>query len=116
MVTEFGRFTCRRYVRENSINDFGLTDSIGNFGGIVVQIFLGLAIMNSTRKQSYRLAVFFSVGYVVYEFAQPILPRGVFDWNDVFGTVIGFLISVLVISLIWRVAPLAEQVNETGDK
>lgn len=116
LVTEFGRFTCRRYVRENSINDFGLTDSIGNFGGIVVQIFLGLAIMNSTRKQSYRLAVFFSVGYVVYEFAQPILPRGVFDWNDVFGTVIGFLISVLVISLIWRVAPLAEQVNETGDK
>jgi len=103
IVTEFGRFPLRRYVRSNNIDDFGLTDSIGNFGGIVVQIFLGLAIMNATRRQSYRLAAFFSVGYVVYEFAQPILPRGVFDWNDVFGTIIGFVISLLVLSVIWRV-------------
>lgn len=116
VVTEFGRFTCRRYVRENGIDDFGLTDSIGNIGGMVVQIFLGLAIMNSTRRQSYRLAAFFSVGYVIYEFAQPVLPRGVFDWNDIFGTIVGFLISVLVLSLIWRVVPLAEQVPESSEK
>ena len=108
IVTEIGRFPLRRFVRANNIDDFGLTGSIGNFGGIVVQIFLGLAIMNATRRQSYRLAAFFSVGYVVYEFAQPVLPRGVFDWNDVFGTIIGFLVSVLVLSLIWRVVPLAE--------
>ncbi len=102
IVTEFGRFPIRRFVRANNIDDFGLTDSIGNFGGIVVQIFLGLAIMNATRSQSYRLAAFFSVGYVVYEFAQPVLPRGVFDWNDVFGTIIGFVVSLMVLSVIWR--------------
>lgn len=115
-VTEFGRFICRPYVQEKGINDFGLTDSIGNFGGIVVQIFLGLALMNATRRQSYRLATFFIVGYVLYEFAQPVLPRGVFDWNDVYGTIIGFLFSVLVLTLMWRLMPFAEQVHDSSEK
>jgi uncharacterized membrane protein YccC len=72
-------------------------------GGIVVQIFFGLAVLNPNRRQSYRLATFFSVGYVVYEFLQPYLPKGVFDWKDVYGTVIGFAVSVLLLALTWRV-------------
>ena len=58
-ATEFGRHICRPYFRESRISDFGLTDSIGNWSGIIVQIFLGLAIFNSGKKQSYTLAAFF---------------------------------------------------------
>jgi hypothetical protein len=100
-VTELGRFVVRPYVREHGIDDLGLTDSIGNLGGIIVQIFIGLAILNASRKQSYRLAAFFAAGYVVYECLQPLLPRGVFDWNDIYATGIGFGVSVLLVSVVW---------------
>jgi len=105
IVTELGRHVYRPYVRANAIHDLGLADSIGNLGGIVVQIFLTLAVMNPTRKQSYRLAAFLSVGYIVYEFVQPILPRGTFDWKDVIGTLMGFCISTLILLVIWQRFP-----------
>ena len=97
------------------MNDLGLADCIGNLGGIGVQIFLGLAILNSTRQQSYRMAVFFSLGYIVYEFAQPYLPKGVFDWKDIFGTVVGFAVSVLVISLVWKAAGPEHSLESSGE-
>lgn len=107
-LTEVGRFILRPYVREHGINDLGLTDCIGNLGGIIVQIFLGLAFLNPTRPQSYRLAGFFSLGYIVYEFAQPVLPKGVFDWKDVYGTAIGLGLSLPVLALLWRMYPGTE--------
>lgn len=110
-VTEFGRFVVRPYVRDNGIDDYGLTDTIGNWGGIVVQIFFGLAMLNPTRAQSYRLAAFFSVGYIIYEIVQPMLPRGTFDWNDVWGTVVGYVIAVLILLLVWRLVPGDEPVE-----
>ena len=55
--TEFGRFVLRPWVRKNGIEDFGLTDTIGNWGGILVQIFVGLAILHPNRAQSFRLAL-----------------------------------------------------------
>jgi len=112
-VTEFGRFVCRPYVRANGIDDFGLTDSIGNLGGIVVMIFLGCAALNPTREQSYRLAAFYAVGFIVYEFLQPILPKGVFDWNDVIGTGFGFLISLPILAAVWRSSRPVEPHSES---
>ena len=52
-ITEFGRFVARPYVRRHGINDVGLTDCIGNLGGILVIIFLGCAAYNADIKQSY---------------------------------------------------------------
>jgi hypothetical protein len=101
-VTEFGRFVLRPLVRQHGFDDFGFTGSIGNLGGILVMIFLGCALLNPTREQSFRLAAFYSVGFVIYEFVQPILPRGVFDWNDVIGTCIGYLISLPILSGVWH--------------
>jgi hypothetical protein len=103
IATEFGRYVNRPHFQAHRTNDLGLADCMGNLGGIVVQIFLGLAILNPSRRQSYRLAVFFAVGYVVYEFAQPYLPKGVFDWPGVYGAAIGFMISVLLLAVVWRV-------------
>ena len=101
-VTEFGRHFLRPLVRQHNIDDFGLTGSIGNLGGILVMIFLGCALLNPTREQSFRLAAFYSVGFVIYEFVQPFLPRGVFDWNDVIGTGIGYLISLPILMVVWH--------------
>ena len=92
----------------------GFTDCIGNLGGIVVQIFLGLAVFNPTKQQSYRLAAFFSLGYVLYEFAQPVLPRGVFDWKDVYGTAIGFCLSLPMLALLWRLFPVRKAEQAIG--
>jgi hypothetical protein len=103
-VTEFGRLVLRPHVREHGIDDLGLTDSIGNSGGILVQIFLAFAIMNPDRKRSYLFATFFAAGYIVYEFLQPHLPRGVFDWNDVWGTLIGYAVALPILALVWRLA------------
>ena len=100
-VTEFGRFVYRPYVRRNHIVDWGLADCIGNLGGIVVQIFLTLAMMNSSKQQSFRIAPLLAVGYIVYEFLQPVLPKGVFDWKDVYGTLFGLGLAVIMLLMIW---------------
>lgn len=96
LATEFGRFVYRPYIYENNINDFGLADSVGNWGGIVVQIFFGLAILNSSYKKGFRLIGLFVVGYIVYEILQPVLPRGTFDWLDIYGTLIGGAIGMIL--------------------
>ncbi len=100
IMTEIGRYYYRPYIYENNINDLGIADSIGNLGGIVVQIFFGLLLLNSSKKKGFRVIVFFVVGYIFYEIVQPILPRGVFDWLDIYGTVLGGIVGLLLYLLI----------------
>ncbi len=57
-LTEIGRYIYRPFIYENTLNDYGIADSMGNSGGIVVQIFFGLAIFNSTRTKGLRLISF----------------------------------------------------------
>ncbi len=102
-ITEAGRYIYRPFIYGNEINDYGIADSIGNSGGIVVQIFFMLAILNSPRKKVFRVIGFVTVGYVVYEILQPYLPKGVFDWNDIYGTVIGGVFTFLIILLIRKI-------------
>jgi len=46
------------------------------------------------------LIAFFTVGYIVYEILQPYLPKGTFDWKDIYGTLIGAVFSLLLFLLI----------------
>jgi hypothetical protein len=101
-VTEFGRYIYRPWAYARGLSDFGLADSVGNLGGIIVQIFISVAAFNTTRQQSFRVATFLSVGFIVYEFAQPYLPKGVFDWRDVAATALGYAISCVFLWVIWR--------------
>ena len=103
--TEFGRFVLRPWVRENGFEDFGLTDTIGNWGGILVQIFVGLTILHPNRLQSFRLATFYAAGFILYEFLQPYLPKGTFDWNDVLGTLAGWIVAMVLLALVWKRFP-----------
>ena len=97
--TEAGRFVYRPYIYENNINDFGLADSVGNWGGIIVQVFFMLAIFNSPFRKFINLLLFIVVGYILYEALQTVLPRGVFDWKDVYGSIIGGFISLIIFYL-----------------
>jgi len=99
-LTEIGRYIYRPYIYENNINDFGIADSMGNLGGIVVQIFFGLSFFNPGKKKGIYLITFFVVGYIVYEILQPYLPKGTFDWRDIYGTLIGAVFSLLLFLLI----------------
>lgn len=58
IFTELRRNFYRPYIYENRINDFGLADSIGNWGGILVQIFFGLVIVNPIKIKGIRLIIF----------------------------------------------------------
>ncbi len=110
LLTKIGQTTYRSYIYENKINDFGIADSIGNSGGILVQIFFGLAILNPSRKKGLRLIIFFTLGYILYEFAQLILPKGVFDWQDVYGTLFGGVIGIFIFLLINRLVKKNKQI------
>lgn len=103
VLTEIGRYVYRPYIYENNINDLGIADSMGNLGGIMVQMFFGLTLLNSSRKKGVRIILFFVVGYIVYEILQPFLPKGVFDWKDIYGTIIGGVIGFLLFLLIHKV-------------
>jgi glycopeptide antibiotics resistance protein len=102
-LTEIGRYIYRPFIYENNISDYGLADSMGNLGGIIVQIFFGLALINSTKKKGLRIISVLVIGYILYEVVQPILPKGVFDWKDIYGTIIGGLIGMLLFLLIHKV-------------
>jgi len=103
VLTEIGRYVYRPFIYENNINDFGIADSMGNLGGIIVQLFFGLTVFNSTKKKGLRLISFFIIGYTLYEIAQPFLPKGVFDWKDIYGTFVGGIIGLLLFLLIHKV-------------
>ena len=100
LLTEVGRYIYRPYIYENQINDFGIADSMGNLGGIVVQIFFGLTILNPLYKKAIRLVLFFATGYILYEMIQPYLPKGTFDWLDIYGTLLGSVLAILILTVI----------------
>ena len=100
MLTEVGRNVYRPFIYETGINDFGLADSMGNLGGIVVQVFVSLALLNSQKTKAFNVIGFLVVGYILYEMVQPYLPRGVFDWKDIYGTIIGAILAALLVVLL----------------
>ncbi len=102
-LTEIGRNIYRPFIYSNNIDDYGIADSIGNSGGKIVQIFFMLAILNSPRKKVFHVIGFIVIGYILYEILQPFLPRGVFDWKDIYGTLIGGVISLIVLLLIKKI-------------
>lgn len=95
----------RPFIYRNHIDDWGIADSIGNSLGTLTQIFLYLGLANATQKESYRIIAFVTVGYIVYEVVQPILPRGTFDMKDVIATVVAGLLAAVLVTIIHRFFP-----------
>jgi hypothetical protein len=108
-LTELGRRVYRPYVYRNGIDDFGIADTMGNSLGTLTQIALGLCLVNATRIQGVRIVVFITLGYIVYEVLQPVLPRGTFDWHDVAATLAAGAVATLLLVLIHAFAPEQEK-------
>ncbi|MCU4175238.1 VanZ family protein [Carboxylicivirga sp. N1Y90] len=105
VITEMGRFIYRPYIYSNNISDYGLADTIGNLGGIIVQIFFMAAVFNSKDKKRWNLIAFLCAGYILYELAQEYLPKGVCDIKDIIATLIGGIIAVFIFLIIKKVLP-----------
>jgi len=75
--------------------------SIGNIGGTGVASLLFMMIAGETRV--WRMIIIggmTAAGFILYEFLQILLPWGVFDVLDIYGTLAGLLIiTVLILSL-----------------
>ena len=104
LITEIGRNVYRPYIYENGIADYGIADSIGNLMGVVTQIFFSLALLHCSREKGLRVIAFIMGGYVVYELMQPYLPRGVFDRNDLVGTIVGGIAAAVIFLALHAVA------------
>jgi hypothetical protein len=50
--------------------------------------------------KAFNVIGFLVLGYILYEIVQPYLPRGVFDWKDIYGTIIGGAVSALIVMLL----------------
>jgi hypothetical protein len=112
VLTELGREVYRPYVYQHGIDDLGFADVIGNLLGTVAIIFFNLGVAHANRIQSIRMVAFVTVGVMVYELSQAILPRGVLDWKDVISTPIAGLFSLMLVLVIWRVVPDPLSSNE----
>lgn len=97
IVTEVLRLRIRPAVYASGGGPRWLFDSIGNSGGAVVQIFFTLAVLHSNFRQGLRVVAFIVVGYIGYEFLQPVLPKGTFDPNDIIGTIVGGAIALVLL-------------------
>ena len=103
ILTEIGREIYRPYIYQNEIADFGFADVIGNLLGTVAIIFFNLGVSHANKRQSIGMIGFITIGVVLYELMQPILPKGVLDWKDVISTPIAGLASLIMVLIIWRV-------------
>ncbi|HJQ62085.1 MAG TPA: hypothetical protein VJ834_04435 [Burkholderiales bacterium] len=113
-ATEIGRNLYRPWVRQSNVDDFGLADSLGSLGGVAVAVFLVAAIVGRTRAISLGGAAGTAVGALVYEFLQPTLRSGTFDWNDVVAIIIGSVVALLIVWLIWLRASGARASPQLG--
>ena len=105
VLTEIGRKFYRPYIYRTHIDDFGIADTIGNSLGTLTQMFLYLGLANATKGQSCRIIVFVTLGYIGYELVQPYLPRGTFDWKDVFATLGAGILAAVVVTVVHFVLP-----------
>ena len=115
LLTEFGRLVYRPYKYRAGFDDFGIADTVGNSLGVITQIFLLLAFMHSSRRQGLHVIAFVTCGYIVYEFLQPILPRGTFDMKDILAAIIGAVAAVGLLWLTHRLAGDSIVIDSAGD-
>jgi glycopeptide antibiotics resistance protein len=90
----------RPWVIDNSISDFGMANSYTQITAV-----LGISILMVVFEKDSQWEGFFGklilittpvISMIVYEFLQNYLPWGTFDVKDIWFTLIGGLIAILV--------------------
>lgn len=109
VVTEAGRKIYRPYIYSNDIFDFWIADTIGNFTGTMAIIFFDIAIINAKFWQGRVFLMIITLGLIVYELIQYILPgTNTCDWRDIIATLLAGLISWGIYELIHKKFPEEE--------
>jgi hypothetical protein len=87
-----------------SFNDVILfiKDTLGNIGGVPVAAFFFIWYSNysdkrpDTFKKRFTIILAVTVGIIFYEVLQKVLPWMTFDLKDIYGSLIGFTIAILL--------------------
>lgn len=101
LATRYGTRAYRPWAWNAGIHDFGLANSLPSLGGTVAVMLLFAGLFTRSSGAALQLAVGGGAGLLAYEFMQPFLHSGVFDWSDVIWTVLGGLVAL---AFIWWLA------------
>ena len=104
LITEAMRSLYRPWIYSHGYADFHLADTIGSSGGAITAVLVLPALVCRKNKGPAVLptSIGVGVGQIVYEFLQPWVKTGLFDWYDVIAAAVGGGIGVLIVSLVLR--------------
>lgn len=115
IITSIGLLFRRSFNQDNLIQFIG--DCFGNIGGVIVGSYLFIWWAKETRFRKREIIIFsVSIGLVVYEFLQILIPWQTFDIKDIFGTLIGFTIASLINILVMIPELLQKREKEFVDE
>jgi hypothetical protein len=95
VLTEYGKSSYRPYAWAHNLRDLGLAEGLPSLGGTITAMLLLTGLLSRRENGAVPTALCIAGGCLAYEFLQPVLRTGVFDWTDVLfvlmGTAIGWL-------------------------
>ena len=82
------------------LNHLGYSSFIINSGanifGTAIAIFI-FYFFEKTKKHSFlTIGIYSTLGFIIYEFLQMFITWSTFDYVDVLGSVIGFIIALII--------------------
>ena len=97
-VTLFEEIMLRPFLQRNEIDFLYLVDSLPNFLAVVLLCFGTMALLAYTKKQEIiKCTAGYTIGIILYEVLQLVMPGRVFDLNDMVASLLGGAFSYLVI-------------------
>jgi len=99
VLTHIGDTYYRDWVYTNQIADFGLANYLPSITGTATAIFLLIGLSKKSFNEAPSSAFWVMVGCVIYEFMQPTLGTGIFDWQDLVAVVITGCIVVFALNI-----------------
>lgn len=95
ILTELGRSFYRPYIYAHNINDYFISDTIGNSFGTVATIFFILTVVGKGNSKDIILISFIILGLVLYEGIN-LVSNYPFDIKDIVTTVLFGLLSIYI--------------------
>jgi hypothetical protein len=116
IATEYGKSIYRPYARSHNLHDLGLAESLPSLGGTITAILLLTSLISRRRDTAGRTALGIGCGCLLYEFLQPTLRTGVFDWTDVSFVLAGSAIGWLAVKAILGLLPVLLRPNPSMER
>ena len=116
-VNFLGTTLYRHYIYSQNLYDYHLADVMGNIFGVVCVTFLFILLSRESRwVHQVKIAFVVCVGLITYELLQKILPWQTFDYLDIYGSLVGLSLSILIISVFVIISPSREIVVDAKER